>query len=98
MSDITSSQAWLQKQEAKTGKQWGHFLKLVGDGTPRKIVAFGGWAFSTEGRSYQIFRDVVKPENRKAFAEKVVDFAINNDLDGIDFDWEYLGAPGTLGP
>ncbi len=82
----------------KTGKQWGHFLKLVGDGTPRKIVAFGGWAFSTEGRSYQIFRDVVKPENRKAFAEKVVDFAINNDLDGIDFDWEYPGAPGTLGP
>lgn len=73
-------------------EQWDNFKKI--EGGPRKILAFGGWAFSTEPATYQIFRDVVKPDNRKGFAQRVVDFAKDAGLSGIDFDWEYPGAPG----
>ena len=69
--------------------QWDKFKNWssTAPAVARKVVAFGGWAFSTEPETYQIFRDVVKPENRKAFAQKVVDFAKDNDLNGLDFDW-----------
>lgn len=72
--------------------QWDVFLDMQ-DG-PRKILAFGGWAFSAEPATYHIFRDVMQDAHRDAFAQKCVDFAIENKLDGLDFDWEYPGAPG----
>lgn len=74
--------------------QWKKFLAMDGDDVPRKILAFGGWDFSTMPDTYRIFRDVVKKENRAAFAQKCVNFAKEHKLDGLDFDWEYPGAPG----
>lgn len=64
---------------------------------PKRIVAFGGWAFSTEPETYQFFRDAVKPENRNTFADACVNFVNTHNLDGVDFDWEYPGEPDIPG-
>ena len=74
--------------------EWEKFLAMKGDSVPRKILAFGGWDFSTKAETYRIFREVVSKDNRVAFAQKCADFAKENNLDGLDFDWEYPGAPG----
>jgi len=58
----------------------------------KKIIAFGGWAFSNEGTGTGLFRKAVAPNNRQAFANRVVRFVVENKLDGVDFDWEYPGA------
>ncbi|WKT41919.1 Chitinase II [Fusarium oxysporum f. sp. vasinfectum] len=43
--------------------------------------------------TYTILREAVKPANREAFANEVVRYVKDHDLDGVDFDWEYPGAP-----
>ncbi|KAF4553630.1 putative glycosyl hydrolases family 18 protein 5 [Elsinoe fawcettii] len=63
----------------------------------KKVLAFGGWSFSTEVDSYPIFGQSVSAANRAAFADRVVQFAIDNNLDGLDFDWEYPSAPDIPG-
>ncbi|XWW93847.1 hypothetical protein V2A60_001786 [Cordyceps javanica] len=62
-----------------------------------KIISFGGWAASTEPRSYHIFRNAVKPQNRQRVAENVVAFLDKHNLHGVDFDWEYPGASDIPG-
>lgn len=66
------------------------FVKATGI---KRIVSFGGWAFSTNASRYQIFRTGVTEANRGTFAKNVVDCLIQNNLDRLDFDWEYPGAP-----
>lgn len=63
----------------------------------KRILSFGGWSFSTEMDTYPIFREGVTDANRQKFADNVVDFITRNDLDGVDFDWEYPGAPDIPG-
>lgn len=62
-----------------------------------RILSFGGWSFSTELDTYPIFRQGVTDANRQKFADNVVDFITEHDLDGVDFDWEYPGAPDIPG-
>nr|CDP26825.1 Putative Glycoside Hydrolase Family 18 [Podospora anserina S mat+] len=59
----------------------------------KRIMSFGGWSFSTSHDTYAIFRSGVTPAQRYAFAQDVVNFIINEGLDGVDFDWEYPSAP-----
>lgn len=63
----------------------------------KRIVTFGGWAFSTDPSTYMIFREGVKPANRGKLAQSVADFVNKHNLDGVDFDWEYPGAPDIPG-
>lgn len=63
----------------------------------KHIVTFGGWAFSTDPSTYMIFREGVKPANRRKLAQSVADFVNTHNLDGVDFDWEYPGAPDIPG-
>ncbi|KAK1756786.1 hypothetical protein QBC47DRAFT_443416 [Echria macrotheca] len=74
--------------------QWDKFVKMQGI---HKVVAFGGWAFSNEPSTNHIIRNGVKPGNRDKFAKNVADFIKNNNLDGVDFDWEYPGATDIEG-
>lgn len=55
----------------------------------KRIISFGGWAFSTEAGTWPIFKNAVKPVNRAAFTKNVLKFVTDNGLDGADFDWEY---------
>lgn len=75
-------------------EQFDAFKKLSG---PKRVLAFGGWTFSTAYDTAPIFRDSVTAANRALFASRVVKFAIDNKLDGLDFDWEYPGAKDIPG-
>ncbi|KAF4156615.1 hypothetical protein CNMCM6069_006513 [Aspergillus lentulus] len=59
----------------------------------RKIISFGGWDFSTMPGTFNILREAVKPANRDIFQKNLVAFVNEHNLDGIDLDWEYPGAP-----
>nr|CAE84954.1 chitin binding protein [Debaryomyces robertsiae] len=62
-----------------------------------KVASFGGWDFSTNPSTYKIFREGVKSQNRDKFTSNLVVFAQKYNLDGIDLDWEYPGAPDIPG-
>ncbi len=66
-------------------EQWELFTQLSGF---KKILSLGGWSFSTEPATYRIFRDAFKPGNQDAFVANIVSFVTENELDGIDIDWE----------
>jgi GH18 family chitinase len=76
--------------DALSSYQFGEFKRISG---AKRILSFGGWDFSTMPATYQIFRNGVKPENRLVLATKIADFIKKHDLDGVDIDWEYPGAP-----
>ncbi|KAL6876786.1 glycoside hydrolase family 18 protein [Trichoderma novae-zelandiae] len=63
----------------------------------KRILSFGGWSFSTSADSAPIFRQGVTDANRKTFAQSVVNTINKYNLDGVDFDWEYPGAPDIPG-
>jgi chitinase len=58
----------------------------------KKILSFGGWSFSTDHDTSPIFAQGVTEASRELFATNVVQFLKDNNLDGLDFDWEYPGA------
>ncbi|OOO10858.1 glycoside hydrolase family 18 [Aspergillus oryzae] len=70
--------------------EFSRFVKMSGF---KKILTFGGWAFSTEADTFQRFRDATKKEHRETFVNNLVSFMNRKNLDGFDFDWEYPGAP-----
>ncbi|KAH8897253.1 glycoside hydrolase [Thozetella sp. PMI_491] len=70
--------------------QFSKFVKMTGF---RKVLSFGGWAFSTDEGTFRRFREATNDKNRGAFVNNLVNFLHANDLDGLDFDWEYPGAP-----
>ncbi|KAM0463941.1 hypothetical protein ACHAO4_000666 [Trichoderma viride] len=73
-------------------KPFEDFVAMKNNGFQR-VLSFGGWSFSTDADSYPIFRESVTDANRATFASNVVAFVKKWDLDGVDFDWEYPGAP-----
>ncbi|OAA73472.1 class V chitinase Chi100 [Cordyceps fumosorosea ARSEF 2679] len=80
---------------ADTATQFDLFRGLTGI---KKIVAIGGWAFSTDPATYQIFRSAFRGEvNRSKLIDNVVKFLTDNDLDGVDWDWEYPDEPDIPG-
>ncbi|PCD42738.1 hypothetical protein AU210_005263 [Fusarium oxysporum f. sp. radicis-cucumerinum] len=71
---------------------YGQFKNFKGLKGIKRIIAFGGWSFSVGVDTYTILCEAVKPANREAFANEVVRFVKDHDLDGVDFDWEYPGG------
>jgi len=65
------------------------FDQFVGLTDVKRILSFGGWAFSTSQDTYAIFGESVTTENRDKFITNLVAFAEKYNLDGLDFDWEY---------
>ncbi|OKL56103.1 hypothetical protein UA08_08663 [Talaromyces atroroseus] len=63
----------------------------------KRILSFGGWEFSTSSSTYEIFRQAVQEANRATFISNVLEFLDENNLDGVDFDWEYPGEPDIPG-
>ncbi|KAF4508203.1 hypothetical protein G6O67_004613 [Ophiocordyceps sinensis] len=74
------------------GGQWNDFKALA---NVKRVVSFGGWAYSTEPASYGIIRSAII-YHREEFATNLAEFAQNEGIDGIDIDWEYPGAPDIL--
>ncbi|KAH6616808.1 hypothetical protein C7974DRAFT_475193 [Boeremia exigua] len=74
--------------------QFQEFKKVTG---AKKVISFGGWDFSTNPATYTIFRQGVTSANRLKMAQSLAKFVNDNDLDGVDIDWEYPGAPDIPG-
>ena len=75
-----------------TNKQWADFKALKG---VKRIVAFGGWAYSTEKATYNIIRAAIL-QNTVVFADNIAKFLVDEGLDGVDIDWEYPGVSPLL--
>ncbi|KAH9209717.1 glycoside hydrolase superfamily, partial [Leptodontidium sp. 2 PMI_412] len=80
----------IKQENAYAEFQFQQFKKVKG---PKRIISFGGWVFSAEAPNYPIFRNGVKSENRNKLADNLVKYVVENDLDGLDIDWEYPSAP-----
>jgi GH18 family chitinase len=57
----------------------------------KRIVSFGGWAYSTEAATYNILQQAIIT-NRDTFASNIAQFLNDEGLDGVDIDWEYPGV------
>lgn len=68
--------------------QWGDFKALS---NVKRIVSFGGWAYSTEPATYNIIRQAII-NNRDTFASNLAQFVQDEGIDGVDIDWEYPGV------
>lgn len=68
------------------GSNFRKFLNI----NAKKIIAFGGWDFSTSSSTYNLFRTAIS-SGREQFATNLVEFMDDYDLDGFHFDWEYPG-------
>ncbi|KAH8645559.1 hypothetical protein BGZ60DRAFT_334555, partial [Tricladium varicosporioides] len=77
-----------------TYKQFNNFSSLQ---NVKKIISIGGWGVSTDPATYDLLRQAMMPANANKFATQIVSFVIENVLDGVDFDWEYPGAPDIPG-
>ncbi|KAF2686135.1 glycoside hydrolase family 18 protein [Lentithecium fluviatile CBS 122367] len=77
-------------------EQWKAFLDA--DRDYKKILSFGGWEFSNGPSTSGLFRKAVAPGNRNAVADRLVKFANDNGIDGLDFDWEYPAPPTSRAP
>ena len=73
------------------------FLLFIKQTGYKKILAFGGWSFSTNTDSTPIFRASYTDADRLKFAQNVATVVNGFGLDGVDFDWEYPGAPDQAG-
>ena len=84
--DVQDSMAWLTNIETDT-VNFRILNKLKKVNPDLKIlISIGGWSWSGN------FSDaVLTPSSRKKFAKTSVEIVANNDLDGVDIDWEYPG-------
>jgi hypothetical protein len=73
--------------------EFNNFKYLTG---PKKVLSFGGWDFSTNPRTYNIFRQGTQPANRLKLATNIAKFIKDHGLDGVDIDWEYPGVSYSL--
>ncbi|KAJ3122671.1 hypothetical protein HK100_011889, partial [Physocladia obscura] len=54
------------------------------------IFSIGGWAFQNPGPTVDRFKNMVATQaSRATFIQSAVSFLSANNLDGLDFDWEY---------
>lgn len=75
-------------------EQFGYFVQM---NTIKRILSFGGWTASTDPSTYMIFRNAVTAANRATAVKNIAGFIQSNNLDGVDIDWEYPGAPDIPG-
>ncbi|KAL4816487.1 glycoside hydrolase superfamily [Aspergillus spinulosporus] len=76
-----------------TYNQWEDFIALKG---VKRIASFGGWGYSVNSASYDVLREAMLPENVDTFIVSIMEFVADNNLDGVDFDWEYPGTADVL--
>ncbi|KAJ3378012.1 hypothetical protein HDU84_008026 [Entophlyctis sp. JEL0112] len=63
------------------------------------LVSVGGWDFSEDTSTRALFSEVIATDaSRMLFANSVIQFLNQNNLDGIDIDFEYPAAIERGGP
>ena len=79
----------VQIPNATATYEFNQFKQIQG---AKRILSIGGWAFSTDPSTYMIFREGVTAANRLTMATNIANFIKDNDLDGVNIDWEYPGV------
>jgi GH18 family chitinase len=69
--------------------QWQNSLQL------KRIISFGGWAYSTESATFNIIRQAILT-NHESFASSIVQFLNDEGIDGVDIYLEYPGVSSYL--
>ncbi|RAH64784.1 glycoside hydrolase family 18 protein [Aspergillus aculeatinus CBS 121060] len=91
---VLSSSYVVQIPDKTTLFEFTRFTQIQG---AKRILSIGGWAFSTDPSTYMIFREGVTAANRLTMATNIANFIKEYDLDGVNIDWEYPGAPDIPG-
>ncbi|RAL13110.1 glycoside hydrolase family 18 protein [Aspergillus homomorphus CBS 101889] len=91
---VLSSSYMVQIPHKTTLFEFTRFKQIRG---AKRILSIGGWAFSTDPSTYMIFREGVTAANRLTMATNIANFIKEHDLDGVNIDWEYPGAPDIPG-
>ncbi|WPG98092.1 glycoside hydrolase family 18 protein [Acrodontium crateriforme] len=91
---VLSSSYVVQIPNITTVYEFNLFKQIKG---AKRILSIGGWSFSTDPSTYMIFREGVTAANRMTMAINIAKFVNDNDLDGVNIDWEYPGAPDIPG-
>ncbi|KAF2809813.1 putative glycosyl hydrolase, family 18 [Mytilinidion resinicola] len=89
-ANITRGDFNVDISDEKAKEQFEIFKGMTG---VKKIISFGGWDFSTAPGTFSVLREAVLPANRDKFKSNLIAFMNKHNLDGIDVDWEYPGAP-----
>lgn len=63
-------------------------LKAHKDGC-KVYIALGGWSFENKPLSGTFVKVAADSNLREKFINSVVDFTMDNNLDGVEIDWEY---------
>lgn len=66
-----------------------HSLKEINPNL-KILISIGGW-----GKSNGFSDAALTEESRATFVESAINYLEDNDLDGIDIDWEYPAQPGA---
>lgn len=62
------------------------------------IIAIGGWTFTDPGPTQTVLSTICSTQsNRAKFISNLLSFLRFHAFDGVDFDWEYPGAPDRGG-
>ncbi|KAL2193085.1 hypothetical protein P885DRAFT_46060 [Corynascus similis CBS 632.67] len=88
--NVTRGDFRIEITDPQVKEQFEYFKKLQG---VKKIVSLGGWDFSALPGTFMILREAAQPGNRDIFKRNIISFINEHNLDGIDLDWEYPGAP-----
>ncbi|PYH88504.1 hypothetical protein BO71DRAFT_467833 [Aspergillus ellipticus CBS 707.79] len=91
---VLSSSYVVEIPEVSTNFELDQFKQIQG---AKRILSIGGWEFSTDRSTYMIFREGVTAANRLTMATNIATFIKAHDLDGVNIDWEYPGAPDIPG-
>jgi GH18 family chitinase len=86
---VLSSSYVVQVPDVTAVYEFNLFKQIQG---AQRILSIGGWAFSTDPSTYMIFREGVTSANRETMATNIANFINDNDLDGVNIDWEYPGV------
>ncbi|RLL95790.1 hypothetical protein CFD26_104673 [Aspergillus turcosus] len=61
-------------------------------------ISIGGWAMNDPGPYSNVFSDLAASTTaQQAFLNSLISFLGEYGFDGVDFDWEYPGAPDRFG-
>ncbi|OAA53155.1 chitinase 18-8 [Cordyceps fumosorosea ARSEF 2679] len=60
--------------DVELGTVNGQFERFKGLKGPKKVLSFGGWAFSTDQATFQRFRQATNPANRGTFVNNLIGF------------------------
>jgi GH18 family chitinase len=85
---LIDPRTWMPMINESHREQWEEFKALP---KMKRIISFGGWAYSTEAATYGILRQAII-QQRDSFTTNLARFVQDEGIDGIDIDWEYPGV------